>query len=114
MRKLTSKEKALFKENKVKLYTELEGCCQNCDYYLWPITRSNFAHIQSRNNSTVEEYLKRFLLICEELHGYQHWLSPNLKEHPCVKLFLKNYFNGLKHRVFYTKFVKDKGLFQDE
>lgn len=114
MRKLTPKEKAILTENKVKLYDKLDGRCQNCDGRLYPMKYIQFAHIKSRNNSTVEEYLTRFLYICADLHNYQHWKSPNLKKTHCVQLFLKDHFNGLSHRVFYMKFIKNKGLFQDE
>lgn len=112
-----NKKQKLFKEQAIKRIDWAGGRCQVCNK---PIEFSGywytgdyfgdcnkFAHIKSRNKSNDWEYVNYFIMIHSELHSHETY-NRGLENHPCVKYFLENYFNGYKR--FYDKFIEERGI----
>lgn len=75
-----------------RIYLEQNGHCQNCGKAIPLPTPTNFAHKRSKNLLTKAEKLTEILLVCEDLHRYEHTRGNNLRSsNSCVKLFLKKY-----------------------
>jgi len=90
---------------RLRLAERVDNKCQNCGQHIAYPTQTNFPHWRSRNHMTVEEIYTEFGFTCEALHIYEHTLANNLKDHPCVKLFIQKY--GL-NKKFWQEFRNDR------
>jgi len=81
-----------------QLYLDQNGRCQNCGVGIRVPTVTNCAHVRSKNLMTAAEKLTEIVLVCEDLHRYEHSRANNLrKESACVKKFINKYGEDFKH-----------------
>jgi hypothetical protein len=53
-----------------------------------------------------------FVYVCTYLHDFNHNVKAH-PNHPCVIKFKELYYVGQEHKIFWKKFILDKGLFQE-
>lgn len=72
--------------------------CRNCGVRINRPTPTNFAHKRSKNLMTKDEKYTDILLVCEDLHRYEHTRANNLRARSnCVKQFLDKYGEDFRH-----------------
>jgi len=81
-----------------KLYVDQSGRCQNCGREIRVPTVTNCAHKWSKNKMTKAEKLTEIVLVCEDLHRYEHSRANNLRKNSaCVRQFINKYGEDFKN-----------------
>jgi len=108
--KLNKEQFDQYMQNCWKRYIEVGKKCQVCGKEIKQLKYINIAHTEKRGKD-IDAILNRFVICCEELHIWQHDRPNNLSNHPCVRLFQLNYWNGSGTNKFWQRFIKERGLF---
>lgn len=67
------------------------GRCEVCDTYIPEPVAENFAHLRGARRRDRSRDKQDFVLVCRELHRYEHTRARNLRSHPCVMRYLDRF-----------------------